>query len=142
MNNLITLIKVLLLSWISISAYAQVESSPSYPFNEDLIKLEKRIRKQVKKESCIRNVGEINISYAFMFMGYNGDFIKEDFLNLTFLRNIVPSYYERKICFFWKVKQPKIQAYISDSLGNLIGISDGHILHSACRYKTIYSCNR
>lgn len=130
-------ILLLPLYFIWIPSFSQLEKSLTVALKEDVTKLDNRIKKQIKKVPCIAEAKDFQIFYIF-YLNYNGKFEKEDFLSHSFLKNLEPSYVERKH-FFRKDKYLQVHAFISDSIGNLIAQSDGRILHSACKYNTSYS---
>ncbi len=104
----------------------------SLKIKNDISILNKKIVKLLKKESPTSDKQKFKIFYEF-FMNYNCKFKKDDFLNGSFINNLNPCYFTQKH-LFKKRKYLETSAYICDSAGNLIAISNGRFISLTKNY--------
>ena len=91
---------------------------------KDISILNKNIRKLLARSNCFENISELEMLHI-VFMEYEGDFLKKNFTEKSFLKKLKPSFFIQT-SFFKKKQYLQTDTYIYNKKSKiLIAISDG-----------------
>lgn len=127
-----TLFIFLLLFIVCVPSYSQskeIENNPCDCFRDEMKQYSNSLFEKYEELDCYNpNIDPIVI--PFVKATYEGHFIKEDFLNHTFLKNIKPFYYIYSDSPEGKEYQNLFFTYVCDSTGKIL--ADGCGLVDLC----------
>lgn len=103
----------------------------STKLKKEIVFLNKKIHKLIKKEDCLDNFDDFRIYHKIYFY-YDTIYCKKDFIDKSFLSKLTPQYIEKRKALLIKVKYLRTDVYIGDSLGNLIARSNGNFIDAEC----------
>lgn len=98
--------------------------------------LNNEINDLIQKDNCFSKLKGLRFLNV-IWMNYDGEPKKEDFLNYSFLKKLRPNYYAQK-SLFKKKKYLDAHTLICDSTGCLVGVTNGRYIFHASRFDPSY----
>lgn len=98
----------------------------------DVQNLNNNIIKHLNRKFPLYKNKELRVFHVY-FLTYNGNSLKDDLRDNRFVNKLIPNYYIEHMCSR-KIMMLDTDAFICDSLGTLIGTSDGKHLYLRKNY--------